>query len=190
MLVETIFDYPGLGRLLIEAVASRDYPLMQALFLFITTGVLLANLFADFLLGVLDPRVRKEATSDERVHRTSPARTRPACERRVRPGCSRPKPSRRRRVPSGCASCGPTARAGSACVMLAVFVLAAVFAPLLAPHDPASTEFASGLPVSGAHWMGTTTQGQDVFSQLIYGARTSLLVGARRRRRSRRSSRC
>jgi peptide/nickel transport system permease protein len=47
---------------MIEAVTARDYPLMQALFLFITTGVLLANLFADFLLGVLDPRVRKEAT--------------------------------------------------------------------------------------------------------------------------------
>jgi peptide/nickel transport system permease protein len=62
VLVETIFDYPGLGRLMIEAVTSRDYPLMQALFLFITTGVLLANLFADFLLGVLDPRVRKEAS--------------------------------------------------------------------------------------------------------------------------------
>ena len=62
VLVETIFDYPGLGRLMIEAVTARDYPLMQALFLFITTGVLIANLFADFLLGVLDPRVRKEAT--------------------------------------------------------------------------------------------------------------------------------
>lgn len=61
VLVETIFDYPGLGRLLMEAVGARDYPLMQALFLFITIGVLLANLLADFLLGVLDPRVRKEA---------------------------------------------------------------------------------------------------------------------------------
>jgi peptide/nickel transport system permease protein len=63
VLVETVFDYPGLGRLMIEAVSNRDYPLMQALFLFITTGVLLANLFADFLLGVLDPRVRKEASA-------------------------------------------------------------------------------------------------------------------------------
>lgn len=61
VLVETVFDYPGMGRLMIEAVNNRDYPLMQALFLFITIGVLLANLFADYLLGVLDPRVRKEA---------------------------------------------------------------------------------------------------------------------------------
>ena len=59
--IEGIFDYPGMGRLLFEAVGNRDYPLMQALFLFTTVGVLLANLFADMLYGVLDPRVRKGA---------------------------------------------------------------------------------------------------------------------------------
>ncbi len=63
ILVEKIFNYPGLGRLLFEAVGSSDYPLLQALFLLTTTGVLVANLFADFLYGVLDPRVRKAATA-------------------------------------------------------------------------------------------------------------------------------
>ena len=60
--VEEIFDYPGLGRLLFQAVGNRDYPLMQALFLFTTVGVLLANLLADFAYGWLDPRVRKGAS--------------------------------------------------------------------------------------------------------------------------------
>ena len=60
--IEVIFDYPGLGRLLFQAVGNRDYPLMQALFLFTTVGVLLANLLADFLYGWLDPRVRKGAS--------------------------------------------------------------------------------------------------------------------------------
>jgi peptide/nickel transport system permease protein len=59
LLVESIFNYPGLGRLLLEAVSNRDYPLMQALFLMTTTGVLIANLVADFAYGVLDPRVRR-----------------------------------------------------------------------------------------------------------------------------------
>jgi peptide/nickel transport system permease protein len=63
ILVEQIFDYPGLGRLMFEAVTNRDYPVMQALFLFITIGVLVANLIADLLYGVLDPRVRKGASS-------------------------------------------------------------------------------------------------------------------------------
>jgi ABC-type dipeptide/oligopeptide/nickel transport system permease component len=59
VLVETIFNYPGMGRLLLEAVSNRDYPLMQALFLFTTVGVLVANFLADMLYGFLDPRVRR-----------------------------------------------------------------------------------------------------------------------------------
>src|SRR5436190_7169782 len=61
--IEGIFNYPGLGRLLYQAVTNRDYPLMQALFLFTTVGVLIANLLADFLYGWLDPRVRKGGTA-------------------------------------------------------------------------------------------------------------------------------
>jgi peptide/nickel transport system permease protein len=57
--VEALFNYPGMGRLLFEAIGNRDYPLMQTIFLFITVGVLLANLIADMLYGWLDPRVRK-----------------------------------------------------------------------------------------------------------------------------------
>ncbi|MCG5212935.1 ABC transporter permease [Streptosporangium sp. KLBMP 9127] len=60
VLVESVFNYPGLGRMMLEAVSNRDYPLMQALFLFITIGVLAANFLADVLYGVLDPRVRGE----------------------------------------------------------------------------------------------------------------------------------
>jgi len=60
--IEGIFDYPGLGRLLYQAVGNRDYPLMQALFLFTTVGVLIANLLADLMYGWLDPRVRKGAS--------------------------------------------------------------------------------------------------------------------------------
>jgi peptide/nickel transport system permease protein len=59
ILVETIFDYPGMGRLMGEAVSNRDFPLLQALLLFIIVGVLVANLVADLLYGVLDPRARK-----------------------------------------------------------------------------------------------------------------------------------
>lgn len=60
VLVEMIFGYPGMGKLMFDAIANRDYPLMQTIFLFTTIGVLLANLGADILYGVLDPRVRRE----------------------------------------------------------------------------------------------------------------------------------
>jgi len=59
ILVETVFDYPGLGRLMGEAAGLKDYPLMQALMLLMTVATLIANLVADLLYGVLDPRARR-----------------------------------------------------------------------------------------------------------------------------------
>jgi peptide/nickel transport system permease protein len=59
ILVEQIFNYPGMGRLMFEAIGNRDYPLMQTVFLFTTVGVLTANFLVDMLYGVIDPRVRR-----------------------------------------------------------------------------------------------------------------------------------
>lgn len=56
--VETVFGYPGMGRLMFEAVRARDYPLLQGAFLLLAVCVLLANLMADALYGALDPRSR------------------------------------------------------------------------------------------------------------------------------------
>ncbi len=54
-----MFSYPGLGRLIYESVLARDYPLLQGAFLLLAIGVLLANLVADLLYPLLDPRVRR-----------------------------------------------------------------------------------------------------------------------------------
>jgi peptide/nickel transport system permease protein len=62
-------------------------------------------------------------------------------------------------------------------VILAVYVLVAVFAPLIAPYDPTRSDFDQLLEPSADHWLGTNTTGNDIFSQLIYGTRVSLLVG-------------
>ncbi|SEF18966.1 ABC transporter permease [Jiangella alba] len=58
VVIETVFSYPGLGRLMYDAVSARDYPVMQATFLVFTIAVLLANLLADSLYPRLDPRTR------------------------------------------------------------------------------------------------------------------------------------
>jgi peptide/nickel transport system permease protein len=55
--VETVFSWPGLGLLTYDAINSNDYPLLQGLFLVFSAAVIFANLAADMLLGVLDPRV-------------------------------------------------------------------------------------------------------------------------------------
>ncbi len=56
--VEYVFNYNGVGYLLVQALDSEDYPLMQALFLLITVAVLLAILLADIATALLDPRTR------------------------------------------------------------------------------------------------------------------------------------
>jgi peptide/nickel transport system permease protein len=61
ILVEYVFNYPGLGYMLLNAVNNLDYPLMQALFLMITVAVLVAVLICDFLTAWLDPRARNAA---------------------------------------------------------------------------------------------------------------------------------
>ena len=58
ILVEYVFNYPGLGYMLLNAVNNLDYPLMQALFLMITVAVLVAVLLCDFVTALLDPRTR------------------------------------------------------------------------------------------------------------------------------------
>jgi len=64
LVMEIVFSYPGIGLLLLNAVTSNDYPLMQAIFLVITFAVLLANLIVDMIIVVADPRARRmEATS-------------------------------------------------------------------------------------------------------------------------------
>jgi peptide/nickel transport system permease protein len=58
ILIEYVFDYPGVGYMLLQAVENEDYPLMQALFLLITVAVLLAILLADIATAIFDPRTR------------------------------------------------------------------------------------------------------------------------------------
>jgi peptide/nickel transport system permease protein len=58
IVVEYVFNYPGLGTLLLTAVNGLDYPLMQALFLLITLAVLLSVLGADIVTAIIDPRTR------------------------------------------------------------------------------------------------------------------------------------
>ena len=60
IITETIFAWPGLGRLLIQAINFRDYPLVQGCILFIAVTYVLMNLLTDLTYGFLDPRIRYE----------------------------------------------------------------------------------------------------------------------------------
>jgi peptide/nickel transport system permease protein len=58
IVMEQVFSYPGIGKLMIQAVQGLDYALMQGVFLVITLTVLAANFVMDLLYGLIDPRVR------------------------------------------------------------------------------------------------------------------------------------
>ncbi|RVU22902.1 ABC transporter permease [Streptomyces antnestii] len=69
-------------------------------------------------------------------------------------------------------------KALSGAVLLAVFAALALLAPVLEPGDPSLINSTGGAAPSGAHWLGTTAKGQDVLALTLWGARSSLLVGA------------
>ena len=107
VVIETVFSWPGLGRLLVFAVSSSDYPLAQGAFIFLTAILILMNFLADLLYLFLD---------------------------------------------------------------------------LIATNDPLRINFSSSglarnLPPSWEYFLGTTSNGRDIFSQLIYGSRNALAVG-------------
>ncbi len=59
VLVETVFAWPGIGRLMFDALLARDYPLVQGIFLISAVLVIVVNLFVDVFYGLVDPRVRR-----------------------------------------------------------------------------------------------------------------------------------
>lgn len=56
--LEIVFNWPGIGSLTVDALDARDYPLLQGIFLLLASSVVIANLIADLVYGILDPRVR------------------------------------------------------------------------------------------------------------------------------------
>lgn len=60
VMVEVVFTRPGVGRLLVNSIYRRDYPVVQIVILIVVIGVILGNIFADFLYGLADPRIRYE----------------------------------------------------------------------------------------------------------------------------------
>lgn len=59
VLVETIFNWPGLSTLLVISIGRRDYPMVQGVIMVITSSFVLINLIVDLLYGVVDPRIRR-----------------------------------------------------------------------------------------------------------------------------------
>jgi len=58
IVTETIFSWPGIGRLAVQAISARDYPLLQGCILLIAVSYVVVNLLTDMIYALVDPRVR------------------------------------------------------------------------------------------------------------------------------------
>lgn len=58
ILTETVFSWPGVGRLMVQSIFARDYPVVQGAILFVAVNFALVNLVVDLLYGVINPRLR------------------------------------------------------------------------------------------------------------------------------------
>ena len=63
IVVEVVFDWPGIGAMFVDSISTRDFPVIQAIVGLVAITVLLANLIVDLLYGVVDPRIRIEASN-------------------------------------------------------------------------------------------------------------------------------
>lgn len=89
LIVEVLFNYPGLGSLLNQAVDARDLPIVQAVVLLIATGVVVINLSADLITVLLTPKLR---TTGAKGHRTFAARTKAPSSEATRPATAQSSP--------------------------------------------------------------------------------------------------
>ena len=68
-------------------------------------------------------------------------------------------------------------KVATGCAIVGFFIVVGIFGPFFMPYDPNATSHLFIAPPSSAHWLGTTVVGEDIFSQLIYGTRTSVFWG-------------
>lgn len=99
----------------------------------------------------------------------APGTDAPGTERRIHPGL--------RALASSARTVWGNRKARIGLIVIGLLLLVALLAPLLAPYGPTDNSFDRSQDASLQHWLGTTAAGEDVLSQLIFGARISVLVG-------------
>ena len=152
VITETVFAIPGVGRLMIDSIYGRDYPVVQGLTLTLAILVSLVFLVTDIVQAMLDPRHR--AGLDERLPAAGTA-----CPVR------RPASGRRRKSPL----------IGG--LIMLVMLVCAFFPGAVAPFDPLAFDYNAIMqPPSLVHPFGTDNLGRDMLSRVIFAASIDLQI--------------
>ena len=163
VVTETMFSWPGVGRLAVGAIVSSDFPTAQGAIMILAIAFLSINLLVDVLYVYLDPRVQRTMSVEALEHRLC----RRARHRRVRP--------RRRAAPAGARQGGRDwPRWCSPLIVLAALLRAVDRALRSLLHRSHQGDAAAR---AREHWFGTDNTGRDILSRVIYGTRNTLMLG-------------
>jgi ABC-type dipeptide/oligopeptide/nickel transport system permease subunit len=148
--VEVVFGWPGAGRMLVDAVARRDFPIVQALTLVLSAGV----------IGI-DMTKRTEINPDIE---TSSSLMEEGGEENIRSNTIRLLMQNKIVMISG--------------VIVLIFILIGLIGPILTPYGYADQDLINSFapPLSPGHLLGTDNLGRDLLTRIVYGVRISLYV--------------
>ena len=156
VLTETVFAWPGLGRLMVKAIFARDYVLLQGAVLVFALAFVVINLLVDLAYGAARPARRASGLSGDGQRSCTLAR--------------RPWPPRDSALMPGGASAAIAWR-WSGSLIVALLVVAALAAPWLAPYDPAKQSLIEKRARPGGKYLlGADEFGRDILSRVIYGS--------------------
>ena len=168
LFVETLLGIPGIGSFIFESVTSRDYNVILAIVLILTTAFVLANLLVDVALIIIDPRIRAVGREPPMTIAAAPLEAPQTAERDLRSESLWMRAARRllrKKIAVVCL------------VFIFLFYFVALFAPWIAPYGYADQNLDSAFEgPSMDHWLGTDRTGRDVLSRTIFASRTTAIV--------------
>ena len=180
VVTESIFSWPGVGRLMMNSISKRDYPMIQGITLMLCISYLLVNLLIDIVYAWVDPRIRLDKkSSGGPVMRDKKKKVDP-----VQKGASGEIGLESLPVTTYWTDVVRRFRKNKIAVvglvMLLIIVILCAGAPLFTKYDPIlDMDLLNQLkpPGSEGHILGTDNLGRDIWSRLLYGGRTSVLTG-------------
>ena len=163
VVTEQVFNLNGIGKLFVQSVSRNDFTLIQGMVMLIAVFYVFTNLIDRPALCGVRPAHPVRVTA---MTMAAPALT-----------VSPPIPRRRNAIVDFCRQ---QPLGAVSFVIIFVMMFAGIFSPWVAPYDPLQISFdpADSLaPPSAAHWFGTDAYGRDIFSRIIYGSRTAMVIG-------------
>jgi peptide/nickel transport system permease protein len=181
-IVESIFLWDGVGKLAVDAIMTRDYPIIQAYVIWMAIIYVAVNLVTDIVYHYLDPRIRLQEM------RRKPVKRRPGIRKQLR-FAQNTEPDARvlSNVQTGYDPDHISVRKQKVkrdyakirlivfLILVGIVLIIAAFASHLTPYDPYAQDLSVALqPPGNGHLLGTDRYGRDMLSRVIMGSQTTI----------------